>query len=389
MRPIDLSRRQWAPFAIGSMAALAAACAGASSGSSTAPATTAASPAIHDSNDEPGHVAAVARLRDEVCEPMARDVCAARARCSCAPPADASPCEATVLITCLSYAQREHVASDNPAHIPRYAYDETRARTALELVRANVAHCGTWNVDWESPIVNAASLGEACGGPPLPALPPGVASMPSSPCMGGRCREGTCRGQDGSAPACTNSDACPDGACVEGRCWTRETIHPALRECDGRSCDPNEICMRTRGFSCVPFVARGAECGYSDQCTTGDHCVGGHCIEPHAAGAACADPEECVSRVCQAGACAVPEAPGREGEPCAMTGCESGLDCVREGTEIVCARRPSACEAPCGAGQRCSLEDTARACVPAVCLRERDVMERLEGGSLASFPYAW
>lgn len=243
--------------AVAGCAALAG-CAGSSSQSRSA-SEEGTQAVVHDSNEEPGHIAAAARLRAEVCLPMASEVCAARQRCTCAPPPDAPPCETTVLEACMAYGQRDHVAAEDPTLVPRYAYDEQRARVALARVRASIAACDTWNVDWSSPIVVAASPGQACSGRTIP-LPPGVpVQIPDRSCLGGHCREGVCQA-DPTPAVCTGASDCA-GSCVEGACYEAPS-DASSSACGAATCRAEEVCMpEPSGASsdgspgrCVPSV---------------------------------------------------------------------------------------------------------------------------------------
>lgn len=142
--------------------------------------------------------------------------------------------------------------------------------------------------------------------------------------VGLTCAEGLC------APAPTRGEACPEGVCAAGLFCSFSEFPPA----------------------CVPRIAEGAPCGFSDLCVEGTGCyfdpkfTSGICATPTPIGEACSSARDTCApgSRCEGDVCVARLAPEAEvGAPCGSSACEPTAFCANLPAEAgVCWS--SACE---------------------------------------------
>jgi len=105
----------------------------------------------------------------------------------------------------------------------------------------------------------------------------------------------------------------------------------------GESCPPGEQCLDGVCYA----NGGGTSCTCSNDCRTGQACIGGTCQAPRAS---CSGDCECpVGQTCAGGTCQA------AGELCGGVACDSGEACV----ENVCVAQPEGCDPACGPGEVC------------------------------------
>ncbi len=351
---------------------------------------------VHESiprvDDDPEFVALVARVREELCTPVAQAACAAEDRCGCGDVGDGGlACPVRVERACMDLS----VPRLRFEQVPTFVMDEAVLAALRAAALRRVSACQAPLVSFMPPIVEDVGVGEACSSFERPLHRSAVGLT----CRGGACREGLCRAYVGAERPCGEQPCAPPLECMRGVCVEVEhpRVDPRAEACD---CAPHQVCTETVSYTCEPPLNRGETCdddAEGPDCADGFYCAGGRCAQAASEGAPCQDGGCVRGAVCEEGVCRVP-VPGtprcetiRGSEYCTTPGsciddrCGPGIGdfCALgpHGPQCIvgqCRRgrcvlpEPVHCgSASCPLGGWCETEVTGSRCVPTVCFEGR------------------
>ena len=152
-------------------------------------------------------------------------------------------------------------------------------------------------------------------------------------------------------------DECRESACENGVCVLLGKKLGDKCSIKGNECQSPLYC-EWQTYVCVPRIAPGGACDWSDSCADGHHCRAGTCARILEDGEPCPDArlDRCEG-VCEAGRCVPLRRDLGVGADCTLHHCDIGLDCV----EDVCVKqdwpaRGEQCTWRCDSGLTCEPE---------------------------------